>query len=85
MRWAVFKDACYPLIKVLDSGRHPHAQGSLISPIGFLGNPLTPRQFMAWERSFESRVTRVRDKELSYQWRNYVIEVCSQLSAKLVG
>ncbi|KAG8840945.1 hypothetical protein FRB91_005500 [Serendipita sp. 411] len=32
-------------------------------------------KFMAWERSFEKRVLKVRDKELSHQWRNYVIEV----------
>ncbi|KAG8803549.1 hypothetical protein FRC16_004675 [Serendipita sp. 398] len=31
-------------------------------------------KFMAWERSFEKRVLKVRDKELSHQWRNYVIE-----------
>jgi hypothetical protein len=42
-------------------------------------------KFMAWERSFERRVTRVRDKELSYQWRNYVIEVRSQLSVEFIG
>ena len=32
-------------------------------------------KFMAWERSFESRVHKVRRKELKYQRRNYYIEV----------
>ena len=32
-------------------------------------------KFMAWERSFESRVHKVRQKELKYQRRNYLIEV----------
>ena len=32
-------------------------------------------KFMAWERSFESRVHKVRRKELGYQRRNYHIEV----------
>ncbi|TRM63381.1 P-loop containing nucleoside triphosphate hydrolase protein [Schizophyllum amplum] len=32
-------------------------------------------KFMAWERSFEARVLRVREKELRYQRLNYVIEM----------
>jgi len=32
-------------------------------------------KFMAWERSFESRVHKVRQKELKYQKKNYYIEV----------
>ena len=32
-------------------------------------------KFMAWERSFETRVHGVRRKELKYQRRNYYIEV----------
>ncbi len=32
-------------------------------------------KFMAWERSFEARVLRVREKELRYQKLNYTIEV----------
>ncbi len=35
-------------------------------------------QFMAWERSFENRVLKIRDRELFYQWRNYVIEASSE-------
>ncbi|KAJ7065639.1 multidrug resistance-associated ABC transporter [Mycena amicta] len=31
-------------------------------------------KFMAWERSFEARVGRVRDRELGYQKVNYLIE-----------
>jgi ABC-type bacteriocin/lantibiotic exporter with double-glycine peptidase domain len=38
-------------------------------------------KFMAWERSFESRVHKVRQKELKYQRRNYHIEV-SRLSGE---
>ena len=30
---------------------------------------------MAWERSFEARVLKVRDRELKYQKLNYHIEV----------
>ena len=30
---------------------------------------------MAWERNFEKRVLKVRDKELKYQKLNYTIEV----------
>jgi hypothetical protein len=30
---------------------------------------------MAWERSFEKRVIKVREKELRYQKLNYTIEV----------
>ena len=33
------------------------------------------RQFMAWERSFEARVLKIREKELKYQKLNYTIEV----------
>jgi hypothetical protein len=33
-------------------------------------------QFMAWERSFEARVLKIRAKELKYQKLNYTIEVC---------
>ena len=32
-------------------------------------------QFMAWERSFEKRVLKVRERELKYQRLNYMIEV----------
>ncbi|THH26392.1 hypothetical protein EUX98_g7797 [Antrodiella citrinella] len=32
-------------------------------------------KFMAWERSFEARVMKVRDRELKYQKLNYTIEV----------
>jgi hypothetical protein len=35
---------------------------------------------MAWERSFEARVLKVREKELKYQKLNYTIEVSSPLS-----
>ncbi|KAH7104982.1 multidrug resistance-associated ABC transporter [Auriculariales sp. MPI-PUGE-AT-0066] len=31
-------------------------------------------KFMAWERNFQKRVMRIRDKELKYQRRNYIIE-----------
>lgn len=34
-------------------------------------------QFMAWERSFEKRVLKIREKELYFQRRNYIIEVSS--------
>jgi hypothetical protein len=30
---------------------------------------------MAWERSFETRVLKIRDRELRYQQLNYMIEV----------
>lgn len=30
---------------------------------------------MAWERSFEARVLKVRERELKYQKLNYIIEV----------
>jgi|ERR1700735_1527245 hypothetical protein len=32
---------------------------------------------MAWERSFEARVLKIRAKELKYQKLNYTIEVCA--------
>lgn len=32
---------------------------------------------MAWERSFEARVMKIRAKELKYQRLNYIIEVSS--------
>jgi hypothetical protein len=32
-------------------------------------------QFMAWERNFEARVLKIREKELRFQRRNYIIEV----------
>jgi hypothetical protein len=31
---------------------------------------------MAWERNFEAKVMKVREKELKYQKLNYTIEVC---------
>ncbi|KAJ4490185.1 multidrug resistance-associated ABC transporter [Lentinula aciculospora] len=33
-------------------------------------------KFMAWERSFEARVMKIREKELKYQKLNYIIEIC---------
>jgi hypothetical protein len=30
---------------------------------------------MAWERSFEARIMKIRTKELEYQRLNYVIQV----------
>lgn len=30
---------------------------------------------MAWERNFEKRVLKIREEELKYQNRNYLIEV----------
>ncbi|KAJ3746747.1 multidrug resistance-associated ABC transporter [Lentinula detonsa] len=33
-------------------------------------------KFMAWERSFEARVMKIREKELKYQRLNYIIETC---------
>jgi hypothetical protein len=35
-------------------------------------------QFMAWERNFEKRILKIREKELKYQKLNYTIEVCLQ-------
>lgn len=32
-------------------------------------------KFMAWERNFEARVLKVRERELKYQKLNYTIEV----------
>ena len=32
-------------------------------------------QFMAWERSFEAKIMAIRKKELSWQKRNYLVEV----------
>ena len=34
---------------------------------------------MAWERSFEARVLKIREKELKYQKLNYTIEVRAPL------
>ena len=36
---------------------------------------LTKPRFMAWERSFETRIKQIRVNELSWQARNYQIEV----------
>ena len=30
---------------------------------------------MAWERSFEKRILKIREKELKYQKLDYIIEV----------
>ncbi|EEB90107.1 hypothetical protein MPER_11731 [Moniliophthora perniciosa FA553] len=40
-------------------------------------------KFMAWERSFESRVLKIRARELKYQKLNYTIEVASSPSNKI--
>ena len=42
-------------------------------------------KFMAWERSFESRVHKVRRKELKYQRRNYLIEARDSIGGYLVS
>jgi ABC-type bacteriocin/lantibiotic exporter with double-glycine peptidase domain len=42
-------------------------------------------KFMAWERSFESRVHKVRRKELKYQRRNYHIEVNHLTGVRGIG
>jgi len=31
---------------------------------------------MAWERNFEKKILKIREKELKYQKLNYTIEVC---------
>lgn len=40
---------------------------------------------MAWERSIESRVLKVRDRELKYQKLNYMIEVRKPTCNPLFG
>ena len=40
-------------------------------------------QFMAWERSFEARVLKVREKELRYQRLNFLLEVCCYSAYKV--
>jgi hypothetical protein len=35
---------------------------------------------MAWERNFEKRVLKIREKELEFQKLNYLIEVRSSIS-----
>ena len=42
-------------------------------------------KFMGWERSFESRIHKVRRKELKYQKKNYYIEVSSLLGWYRIG
>jgi hypothetical protein len=37
-------------------------------------------KFMAWERSFETKVLKVREKELKYQKLNYTMEVSNFFS-----
>ena len=37
-------------------------------------------KFMAWERSFEAKILKVREKELKYQKLNYTIEVSNPFS-----
>ena len=52
-----------------DTSRDTNAE---VGPIKSL--ELTGR-FMAWERSFETRIKSIRQNELSWQARNYQIEV----------
>ena len=59
-----------------DTWCNSNAEGKLYrngSPVHPLMYPIT--QFMAWERSFEKRVMKIRAKELKYQKLNYTIEV----------
>lgn len=42
-------------------------------------------KFMAWERSFEARVLKVREKELKYQKMNYIIEVSILIESMFIG
>jgi hypothetical protein len=35
---------------------------------------------MAWERNFERRVLKIRERELKFQRLNYIIEVCSSVA-----
>lgn len=35
---------------------------------------------MAWERNFEKRVLKIREKELKFQKLNYIIEVRTSIS-----
>ena len=39
------------------------------------GSQRRSSQFMAWERNFEQRVLKIREKELKFQKLNYLIEV----------
>ena len=38
---------------------------------------------MAWERNFEKRVFKIREKELKFQMLNYLIEVRSAILANV--
>jgi hypothetical protein len=39
---------------------------------------------MAWERSFEARVLKIREKELKYQRLNYTIEVSGPVRSDIL-
>jgi hypothetical protein len=72
--YCVSSVSSYSYFHRLDTWRNSHAQGespiyeSYVCPYQF-------SQFMAWERSFESRVMKIRVAELKYQRLNYTIEV----------
>lgn len=81
-RVALMNEVCYypdshsvPNLSAVGPWRNPDAQGDVacIRPYG--DKDWVSPQFMAWERSFEARILKVRDKELKYQKLNYAIEV----------
>ena len=81
-RVALMNEVCYypqsygvPNLSIVGPWRNPDAQGDVacIQPYG--DKDRVSSQFMAWERSFEARILKVREKELKYQKLNYAIEV----------
>ncbi|KAL1737962.1 ABC transporter type 1, transmembrane domain-containing protein, partial [Schizophyllum fasciatum] len=52
-----------------------HARDERVSLVNEVLGAIRMLKFMAWERSFEKRVIRVRDKEIKYQKMTYMIEV----------
>lgn len=59
----------------LDFGRDSYVEGTIFfQSLGqYMLNNIT--QFMAWERSFEARVLKIRGRELKNQHLVYIIEV----------
>ena len=62
-------------IPVIDLGRYSDAEGITRVSLQSVYRPHPVFQFMAWERSFEARVHKIRERELKYQKLNYTIEV----------
>ncbi|CAE6501788.1 unnamed protein product [Rhizoctonia solani] len=59
---------------------YPHTSVLTVACVYQVLGAMRMLKFMAWERSFEARVLKIRERELTHQKRNYLIELVTLVS-----